>query len=60
MTAFTWYAPRVIGVIALLAVIGAVFFGSYRTTTNIGANLRAAGIHLQSMHPWHRVAHPPG
>ncbi|MBV1699441.1 MAG: hypothetical protein KGK33_02630 [Hyphomicrobiales bacterium] len=60
MSGIKWYAPRIVGAVALLAAIGAVFFGSYRTTTNVGANLRAAGIHLQSMHPWHPAAHPPG
>lgn len=49
MTGFKWFAP--VAVVALIVAI-IVGVGSYHMTTTVGANLRAAGIHLQAMHAW--------
>ena len=42
----------ILGAIAAVIVVAAVVAGSYHTTIDVGANLRAAGIDLQNMHRW--------
>jgi hypothetical protein len=60
MDRFRLVRPTILGIIAALALIGALAVFSFYITAQMDVTFRAAGIDPASLHPYRPSGEPPG